>query len=342
MIARFFRLICLFSLLTLLVVAALAGWVQREMETPLELPEDRAWIIERGASLGQVSRALHEQGFTAHPRLFSIYARLHGLEKIQAGSYRLEPDDTARRLLEKFNRGDVVQHQVTFPEGWTFRQWLQHLKSKDHFTALDESRLLAEVGMTESNPEGWFFPDTYSFTDSDSAADILRRAHLRMRAELEAAWQQRDDGLPYDDPYQVLIMASIVERETGVPQERAEIAGVFVRRLQKGMRLQTDPTVIYGLGADFDGNLQRKHLRQATAYNTYVIKGLPPTPIAMPGRAALQAAVHPAPGSSLFFVARGDGSHQFSDTLRQHEQAVQQYQIKKRASDYRSAPKKPE
>ena len=199
---------------------------------------------------------------------------------------------------------------------------------------------MAAAGLDLAHPEGWFFPDTYSYSATDSVSDILVQAHGQMQRILDRAWQARDADLPYKTAYEALIMASIIEKETGVTYERPEIAGVFVRRLQRGMRLQTDPTVIYGMGDAYKGNIRRKHLKQLTAYNTYRINGLPPTPIAMPSAAAIEAALHPLPGSSLYFVARGDGSHYFSDSFAEHQRAVRQYQIKQRAQNYQSAPSK--
>ena len=245
------------------------------------------------------------------------------------------------QLLDRFNRGDVVRYQITFPEGWTFRQWLSHLASVEQFAEIAElssEQVMAAAGINQAHPEGWLFPDTYSYTLSDGAVDILARAHRKMVDVLNQAWTGRDMGLPYRSAYEALIMASIVEKETGLAEERSTIAGVFVRRLNKGMRLQTDPTVIYGLGDAYKGNITRAHLKALTAYNTYRINGLPPTPIAMPSAAAIDAALHPQPGTSLYFVARGDGGHYFSDSLEQHQKAVRQYQINQRAVNYQSAP----
>ncbi len=198
-------------------------------------------------------------------------------------------------------------------------------------------QVMEAVGAAGQHPEGWFFPDTYMFSGSETDLDILKRAYSRMVRVLDEEWENREQGLPYNSPYEALIMASIVERETGVAHERQEVAGVFVRRLHKGMRLQTDPTVIYGMGDDYDGRIRTRDLRAYTPYNTYRIDGLPPTPIALPGRDSVHAALHPADGDALFFVARGDGSHKFSRTLAEHQKAVREFQLNRR-EDYRSFP----
>ncbi|KJS28084.1 MAG: aminodeoxychorismate lyase, partial [Pseudomonas sp. BRH_c35] len=210
-------------------------------------------------------------------------------------------------------------------------------KLEQTLDGLTDAEIMSRIGASGQHPEGRFFPDTYRFTRGTSDADLLRRAYARLEQVLEEEWQQRAEGLPYKDAYQALIMASIIEKETGVPGERGEIAGVFVRRLARGMLLQTDPTVIYGMGEKYKGRITRTDLRTPTPYNTYTNAGLPPTPIAMVGREAIHAALHPADGTSLYFVARGDGSHVFSDTLNQHNRAVREYQLKRRA-DYRSSP----
>jgi UPF0755 protein len=323
----------------------LLGFAHQHLDRSVVLGQESSmvWTVDKGTSISRVTRQLYNHKIISHPRVLSIYAKLADRTSIQAGSYRIETSDSARTLLDKFNRGDVILHQITFPEGWSFKQWLAHLAKVDQFAKpanADTAAILEATGLELEHPEGWFFPDTYTYSATDSLSDILRQAHRQMRQILDNAWQGRDLGLPYDSAYEALIMASIIEKETGVASERPEIAGVFVRRLQKHMRLQTDPTVIYGLGDAYTGNIRRKHLRQHTAYNTYMINGLPPTPISMPSAAAIEAAVHPLSGSSLYFVARGDGSHYFSDSLEEHLQAVRQYQIKRRAQNYQSAPSK--
>lgn len=306
-----------------------------------QLSIGHAWHIDRGSSLNKVVRTLGAAGVIESPWALKIYAKLNVKTGIQAGSYWLEPTDTALTLLDKFNRGEVIVNRLTFPEGWDFAQWRRHLEAVPQFAAsriLSDVELLRSAGLAIKHPEGWFFPDTYRYIGNDSIEDLLTRAHAKMLSTLEEAWAQRSPDLPYTSSYEALIMASIVEKETGLAQERAAIAGVFVRRLRLGMRLQTDPTVIYGMGAQYRGNLRRSDLKRATDYNTYVIRGLPPTPIAMPSAAAIYAALHPAPGESLYFVARGDGGHYFSSSLKEHTQAVRKYQIFRRIKDYTSAP----
>ena len=311
---------------------------------PLDNSARLLWSIESGSSLSQVSRELHQLNIISTPRLLTLWAMLFGEESIQAGDYWIEPWDTALTLLHKFNRGKIVLYKITFPEGWSFKQWLQYLAEIPQFSqiaSMEYKSILQTLEINIEHPEGWFFPDTYSYSKNNTVFDILIQAHRRMVIELNRAWQDREPNLPYKTPYEALIMASIIERETGLASERPAIAGVFVRRLNKGMRLQTDPTVIYGMGDRFKGNLRHRDLKQMTAYNTYRIDGLPPTPIAMPGIASIRAALHPAKGSSLYFVARGDGSHHFSDTMSEHNRAVQHYQIEQRAQHYQSAPSNP-
>jgi UPF0755 protein len=302
------------------------------------------FTIERGSNLKQVSNRLDEQQIYDYPLLVTTWARLNNRDQVQAGDYWITSADTPALLVTKFYNGDIAQHSITFPEGWSFKQWISKLAQIPQFAFLNNmsvTELLNKSGIDIQHPEGWFYPDTYNYSKNDNVFTILKQAHQRMRLELDSAWQARDKQLPYQSAYEALIMASIVEKETGLASERRTIAGVFVRRLQQGMRLQTDPTVIYGMGDKYEGNIRRSDLRQFTPYNTYKIDGLPPTPIAMPGLASIEAALHPESGSSLYFVARGDGSHQFSDTMSQHIEAVRKFQIEQRVKDYQSAPKKP-
>jgi UPF0755 protein len=343
MLRSLFRTVILLAIAAAICFALLLGTAQRHLEAPIELTTDSVeWIIEKGSNLNTVNRQLYKDNVLSHPRLTSLYARLTGQSAIQAGHYSINNGDSAKTLLNKFNRGEVIRYQITFPEGWAYKQWLQHLAGIDQFADIRElsrEQIIRAAGIHKQHPEGWLFPDTYSYISTDTAIDILARAHKRMVEVLERAWAGRSVDTPYDSAYQALIMASIVEKETGLAAERPAIAGVFVRRLQKNMRLQTDPTVIYGLGDAYTGNLKRSHLKAFSPYNTYMIKGLPPTPIAMPSAGAIEAALHPQPGSSLYFVARGDGGHYFSDSLEEHQRAVRKYQIYRRAVNYQSAPR---
>jgi UPF0755 protein len=298
--------------------------------------------VGQGSSLASVARELSAQQLLHWPQLWRLVARIQGLDgQIKQGEYRFNADVTPASLLQALVAGDVVSYKVTLPEGIALHTALEILQAQEPMAKLlqgvDDPRLLLMIKPATS-PEGLFFPDTYSYSRGDSDLQILAVAFRRMQEVLAARWQEREPGLPYDSAYQALVMASVVERETGLAAERERIAGVFVRRLRKNMRLQTDPTVIYGLGPDFDGNLRRRHLADRNnPYNTYQHKGLPPTPIALAGRAAIEAALHPSTGTELYFVARGDGSHQFSDTLADHQQAVRAYQLARR-EDYRSSP----
>ncbi len=329
-------------LLTLLVSAAGLGYGYHWLHSPMPLPpEGRVYDLPAGQSLGHLSARLHSEGVLKHPRLLRLYARLTDRTHAQAGEYRLQSNTSPLEMLRMLNRGDTVLHQVTLVEGWTFKQALEALHSEativPSLKGLSFEEQLQRLELDIEHPEGWFFPDSYRYSRGTTDVELLRKAHRRMVDLLAELWEQRDVGLPYDSPYEALIMASIVERETGAPWERDEIAGVFVRRLQKGMRLQTDPTVIYGMGERYQGRITRQDLRTPTPYNTYTNHGLPPTPIALPGKDALRASLNPLPGESLFFVARGDGTHVFSETLEEHNRAVREYQLQRRA-DYRSTP----
>jgi UPF0755 protein len=261
---------------------------------------------------------------------------------VKRGEYQLVEGESVLELLERMDRNDVILYPITIPEGVTFRWFLSALWEHPQLARVlddpQDSRLLSLI-QPYASPEGLFLPETYLIQRGDTDLDVLTRARRAMQDALAVAWEARARTLELKGPYEALILASIVEKETGVPNERPEIAGVFSRRLAQGMRLQTDPTVIYGLGSDFDGNLTRRHLRdEANLFNTYRIRGLPPTPIALPGREAILASVNPKDGDTLYFVAKGDGTHAFSRTLSEHEENVRRYQLKRR-KDYRSSPK---
>ncbi|GAB1270128.1 endolytic transglycosylase MltG [Aurantivibrio infirmus] len=339
------RKIFLISFVFLLLASASVFYLGKQwLNQPIGFPEQGFnYFVEPGSSLTSTTLNFNAQGYIDFPLLLARYARIVDKTDIRAGEYRFSQDDTPLSFLEKLVRGDVVEYQVTLVEGWTFKQALKHLHTQEKLVIklIDENALndfYTSLALEKGHPEGWFFPDTYQYIAGMSDLQILEQAHLRMRDVLATEWANRLGELPYKSSYEALIMASIVERETGVPSEREQIAGVFVRRLENNMRLQTDPTVIYGLGDQFSGNIRRQHLTQATPYNTYVIKGLPPTPIALPGKESIYAALHPDNGNALYFVAKGDGSHQFSSTLEEHNRAVREFQILRRAKNYQSRP----
>lgn len=325
------------------LLVAFVAWQQHSaLEQPLQLSEELMLEVPAGATPGGVLNRLQADGVLQDALWLRLYWRfnLKG-QPLHSGEYRLTPELSVRDMLGLWRRGEVVQYSLTLVEGWSFRQVRAALERQNKLeltlTGLSDAQLMTRLGYPGVNPEGRFFPDTYRFVRGMSDLDLLKQAYVRLEQVLAEEWQERADGLPYKEPYDALIMASIIEKETGVPEERGEIAGVFIRRLRIGMRLQTDPTVIYGLGERYNGKLTRAHLREPTAYNTYVIDGMPPTPIAMVGREAINAALHPVAGKSLYFVARGDGSHVFSNSLEAHNRAVREYQLRRR-EDYRSSP----
>ncbi|MGV6826478.1 MAG: endolytic transglycosylase MltG [bacterium] len=325
------------GLLAVMLVSALA-WLQYQSfnSTPLSIPAGGlVFTVKNGDNLKRVASELETIGVLAKARPFEIIARIKGkAHLIKAGEYQLEQGMSANQLLEHLVDGKSLQYHLTIPEGWSFAQMLAALRNSPQIrnTVLDESNeaIMAAIGEPNRHPEGQFFPDTYTFPRGMTDIEFLKRAYRKMQAVLQEEWEARSDRTPLKSAYEALILASIIEKETGVPEERPAIAGVFTRRLNKGMKLQTDPTVIYGMGERFDGNIRRKDLRTDTPYNTYVHKGLTPTPIALPGREAIHAALHPADGKTFYFVAKGDGSHQFSETLDQHNAAVRKYQLKGR------------
>ncbi|MDN3920632.1 endolytic transglycosylase MltG [Roseateles violae] len=318
----------------LLALAGVAGWVGWWLQAPLRLATPSVELsIEAGSSPREVAQAWVRAGVQEDPRLLFEWFRWSGQAKaIRAGSYEIHQGTTPRELLAKMVRGDEVLEQLRLIEGWTWRQVRAALAKapslKQAGAALSDAELMAAIGAPGQAPEGRFFPDTYAYSRGVSDLTVLKRAYQAMRRKLEAAWAERAEGLPLKSADEALILASIVEKETGAPAERGLVAAVFVNRLKLGMPLQTDPTVIYGLGERFDGNLRKRDLLADTEFNTYTRPGLPPTPIAMPGAASLQAALHPASSKALYFVSRNDGSgrSEFSEDLAAHNRAVNKYQ----------------
>ncbi len=320
-------------LVAMTAIAAFAGyryWESR-LEAPIAVDEETLYEVPSGAGYHRVVADLANRGVLQDEWAFRLLTRLEpeSIPRLRAGEYMLEPGMSGLELLELLGSDRVVTYSLTVPEGWTFRQMRAHLdaapKLEKRTRDLTDEEIMALLEREGRHPEGWFFPDTYRYHKGMTDVDILRQALTRMERILEEVWEQRSDDLPFETPYEALIMASLIERETGAPEERREIAGVFKRRLERGMRLQTDPTVIYGMGERYAGRITRADLREATPYNTYTIDGLPPTPIALPGRASLEAAVDPLPGDTLYFVSRGDGTHHFSRSLREHNNAVNRY-----------------
>ncbi|SFR49077.1 UPF0755 protein [Marinobacter daqiaonensis] len=332
--------------LTVVVLAGAGLWTWqglKSLEANAGLDEPTLYLVPRGTSFQAVAREFEQNGWVDDALWLKLFARLEPENtSIRAGEYEFLPSMSPKDMLALMVSGRTKIRSVQFIEGRRFvdaRVALQEAPHLEQKTAdWSAGEIMAALGDEGAHPEGRFFPDTYAYNRGDTDLDILRRAYERMNEVLAEEWENRADELPYDNPYEALIMASIIERETGVPDERQDIAGVFVRRLEKGMRLQTDPTVIYGMGDAYQGRITRRDLRTYTPYNTYRISGLPPTPIALPGRASIHAALHPAEGDYLYFVAKGDGSHQFSRTLEDHNRAVRDYQLNRR-KDYRSSPR---
>jgi UPF0755 protein len=328
----FKKIFTLSILLVLLATAGAAYYAYRPMQLPATPFE---FELKQGANLKGMAHQLSQAGLLEHEWAFVWLTRLLGKSsEIKAGYYALQRPVSPMELLEIFHRGEVVQRNLSIIEGWTFKQFRAALNANpdlQHVTLdLTDAEILQRIGATETHPEGLFFPDTYRFAAGSRDLVIFERAYKNMQSRLNAAWELRDHDLPLQTPYQALILASIVEKETGTPSDRHMIAAVFINRLRKGMRLQTDPTVIYGLGDKFDGNLRKRDLLADTPYNTYTRHGLTPTPISLPGHAALHAALHPAQTDALYFVARGDGSSHFSSSLIAHNRAVDQFQKRRK------------
>ena len=327
------RILLIPAAVIVLGIAFLVGmgiYLDRWAEQPLPVAEDTVFVVAPAMSFTSVANGLVEAGIV-NGWLFSMRARQRGLQaSVQSGEYRITAALTPDTLLDRLTLGDVVAHRYLIVEGSTSEAVLERLAADDRLSfdlaGVAVEDLMVRLGLPPGNAEGRFFPDTYLFRRGDKASGLLLRANSKMDAVLEELWSERSSRVSFEVPYEALILASIIEKETGFQPDRARIAGVFVRRLAQGMRLQSDPTVIYGLGDEFDGNLTRRMLKADGPYNTYRIYGLPPTPIALPGRAAIEAALNPDDGEELYFVSRGDGTSQFSKTLDEHNKAVARYQ----------------
>ncbi|NBB63085.1 endolytic transglycosylase MltG [Pseudomonas sp. ODNR1LW] len=325
-----------------LTLGASAWKIHSALVQPLNITQEELLEVPKGTTPNRTFLRMEADGVIKDSFWLRVYWRFNlPKQPLHSGEYRMTPGMTVEGLIDLWKRGEMVQYSLTLVEGWNFHQVRAALakeeKLEQTLNGLSDSQVMDKIGHGGIFPEGRFFPDTYRFVRGMTDTELLKTAYDRLDEVLAKEWSQRAADLPYSGPYQALIMASLVEKETGVPQERGQIAGVFVRRMAIGMLLQTDPTVIYGLGDRYNGKLTRAHLKEATPYNTYMIAGLPPTPIAMVGREAIHAALNPVEGTSLYFVARGDGSHVFSDDLDAHNNAVREFQLKRRA-DYRSSP----
>ncbi len=338
---KFLLLLCLIPFFFMLLV----GLSLKHLSAPIGLTSPEKIEVLYGDSIYKVADKMEVRGFIDYPFLLAWYARFTNMaEKIKAGEYAVTSNDSPLTLLEKMVQGKVFLYKVTLIEGWTAKKAIQFLQSKDGIVStLDEESMVPFLNSIAGfegykSVEGWIFPATYKYPRGTKDSTIVRRAVIKMRDKLDQYWPGRADALPYTDKYQVLTMASIVEKETGRHSEREQIAGVFVERLKNKMRLQADPTVIYGMGEKYTGNITVSDLRNWSKYNTYRIKALPPTPIALPGEASIKAALHPLENGMLYFVAKGDGTHLFSKSLPEHNAAVQKFQIQRESNTYRSSP----
>jgi UPF0755 protein len=318
-----FIIIALFGVILVVVF-------EQKLNTPLTLSKVELITIKNGTSIGKLSTQLVKKNWLDSRFWLRNYPKLHPeFANIKAGTYQIKVGTTVKQLLKQLILGKEYQFEITFVEGTTFKQWLALLQQQPYINHNLNAKSVSEIahllGIKHDNPEGLFFPDTYAYTAGENELTILQRAYQKMSQQLTLLWEKRAPELPLKSPYQALIMASIIEKETSKVVEQPLIASVFINRLAKNMRLQTDPTVIYGLGERYHGDITRKHLKEKTAYNTYRIKGLPPTPIAMPGKSALQASMHPAKSNYLYFVSKGNGYHVFSARLKAHNQAVKRF-----------------
>lgn len=319
------------SLTFLVLLSVYLGW---SWFAP-QVTSDSVVMVEQGSSLSRLARILSKKGIIDSRDTFIYLAHIRGdTRTIRMGEYRLNKGMSQNEILSLIVSGEVITYPAKFLEGWTFYQLREQLKKlqklKHTLEGLSDKEIMKKLGSAEIHPEGNFYPDTYFYTAGSTDLMILKKAYDKMQKNLDKHWTNRDVGLPYKSKYEALIMASIIEKETGRPDERPLIASVFINRLKKNIKLQTDPTVIYGMGKNYNGNIRKKDLRRDTPYNTYTRKGLPPTPIAMPGEDSINAAVHPAKSDAIFFVARGDGTHVFSKNLKEHNKAVKKYQLKQK------------
>jgi len=335
--AKFIKRLFVWGFLAaILIVAILVFQLLRFQHGNIALPQQSSsFLIKSGSNIKSIAQDLSMQQIIDDPWLFILLAKVKGVEtRVRAGEYQIDVEMTPDDLLDKFTQGSSIQYSFTIIEGWSFRQMFAAIEDDpiiEHtLGGKTNQEIMNLLGYPDQHPEGLFFPDTYRFPKGTRDVDFLRRAYQVMQKHLTREWNQRDSGLPLNSSYEALILASIIEKETGAGFERPLIGGVFIQRLKKNMRLQTDPTIIYGLGENFDGNIRFRDLKKDTPYNTYLHAGLTPTPIALPGIEAIRAALHPTKTEALYFVSKGDGTHQFSATLEEHNAAVKRYQLKGR------------
>ena len=332
----------IFLLILLLILGGVGFWGYQKLtsfvHTPVNVTQDQLLTIERGTTGSKLAALLEQENILEHADLLPWLLKLQPqLNKVKAGTYSLTGVKTLQDLLDMINSGKEAQFNVKFIEGKTFKEWRKNLENAPHLKqtlqgktdkeimALLDIPAVAKAVYEWNNMEGWLYPDTYNYTPNSTDLELLKRSATRLQKALDKAWNERDENLPLADPYQMLILASIVEKETGIAAERPQVASVFINRLKANMKLQTDPTVIYGMGESYTGNIRKKDLETITPYNTYMIEGLPPTPIAMVSESALQAVAHPAKTDFYYFVADGSGGHKFTRNLNEHNKAVQEY-----------------
>ena len=331
-----------FLLILLLILGGVGFWGYQKLtefvHTPVNVTQDQLLTIERGTAGSKLAALLEQEKILEHADLLPWLLKLQPqLNKVKAGTYSLTGVKTLQDLLDMLNSGKEAQFSVKFIEGKTFKEWRKNLENAPHLKqtlqgktdkeimALLDIPAVAKAVYEWNNMEGWLYPDTYNYTPNSTDLELLKRSTTRLQKALDKAWNERDENLPLEDPYQMLILASIVEKETGIAAERPQVASVFINRLKANMKLQTDPTVIYGMGENYTGNIRKKDLETITPYNTYMIEGLPPTPIAMVSESALQAVAHPDKTDFYYFVADGSGGHKFTRNLNEHNKAVQEY-----------------